>query len=143
MNSKIVHLIALSTLFSTTSCSFFSRKPEPDTTKEAPELPQLVGRIASIPADKRFVLIQSYGKWNIEAGRTLTTQGPDERSANLLVTGEKLGQFAAADLQSGQVEIGDGVFILPSNPLPTTDSVAEPVQNQSSNPDSENVQKNN
>jgi len=88
-------------------------------------------------------LIQSYGIWNIETGRILTSQGPDERSANLLVTGEKLGQFAAADLQSGQVEIGDGVYVLPARPPATTDSVAEPIQNQSPNPDAQNVQKNN
>lgn len=143
MNPKIVRLLALCTLFSTTSCSIFSKKPELDTKEEPPQAPRLVGRIASIPADRRFVLIQSYGTWNIETGSILTSQGPDERSANLLITGEKLGQFAAADLQSGQVEIGDGVFTIPANPSPTTDSAAEPVQNQSPNPDSGNVQKNN
>ena len=72
--------------------------------------PKLVGRIASVPADKRFVLIQSYGPWEIETGRILTTRGPDERTANLRTTGEKLGEFAAADLQSGTVEVGDAVY---------------------------------
>jgi len=143
MIPKIVHLLALCTLFTTVSCSIFSKKPEPEIKEEPPDKPRLVGRIASIPADKRFVLIQSYGTWNIETGSILTSQGPDERSANLLVTGEKLGQFAAADLQSGQVEVGDGVFTLPANPPAAMDSTVELIQNQSPNPESENVQKNN
>ena len=94
-----------------------SMKPKKSKTAETKpppvEGPQLVGRIASIPADKRFVLIQSYGKWNIETGRILTTRGPDERSANLRTTGESLGEFAAADLQSGLVEVGDAVYSQP------------------------------
>ncbi len=74
------------------------------------ETPKLIGRIASVPADKRFVLIQSYGTWNVESGTVLTTRGPEQRSANLLATGESLGQFAAADLQSGLVAVGDAVY---------------------------------
>ena len=66
-----------------------------------------------MPADKRFVLIQNYGKWEVEPGSVLTTRGPDGRAANLLATGEHLGQFAAADLQSGEVQIGDPVFDRP------------------------------
>lgn len=94
-------------------CSCGSTKP--DKPKEEPkkpmvEGPKLVGRIASIPADKRFVLIQCYGKWSMESGAILTTRGPDERTANLRITGEKLGEFAAADLQSGFVEVGDAVY---------------------------------
>jgi hypothetical protein len=79
-------------------------------TAEKPQAPKLVGRVASIPADKRFVLIQSYGKWDVETGAILTTRGPEDRSANLLATGESLGEFAAADLQSGRVEVGDAVY---------------------------------
>ena len=67
---------------------FQVRKSDESENPPKAEDPELVGRIASIPADKRFVLIQSYGSWNIEAGTILTTRGPDERTANLLVTGE-------------------------------------------------------
>ena len=84
--------------------------PEKPKEKPTAEAPRLVGRIASIPANKKFVLIQSYEKWNIAAGTILTTRGPDDRNANLLATGESLGQFAAADLQSGQLEVGDAVY---------------------------------
>jgi len=81
-----------------------------EKSKSLVEGPELIGRVASIPADRRFVLIQSYGKWNIETGRILTTRGPDDRTANLRTTGESLGEFAAADLQSGLVEVGDAVY---------------------------------
>ncbi|NJM36724.1 MAG: hypothetical protein HC845_01960 [Akkermansiaceae bacterium] len=57
------------------------------------EPPKLVGKIASIPADKRFVLIQSYGKWSCEAGQILTTRGAENRTANLRVTGEASGRI--------------------------------------------------
>lgn len=94
-----------------TGCTLFKTGDTDSTGKKSPtEGPELVGRIASIPADKRFVLIQSYGSWKIETGTILTTRGLDERTANLLVTGEALGQFAAADIQSGSVEIGDAVY---------------------------------
>ncbi len=109
MKSKLLILLAAAAFL--TGCALF-KGGQPDESKEKPlvEAPTLVGRIASIPADKRFVLIQSFGKWTIEAGTILTTRGNDGRTANLRVTGETLGQFAAADLQSGSVEIGDAVY---------------------------------
>ena len=116
---------------------------EPAAKKEEkPEAPKLVGRVASIPADKRFVLIQSYGKWSVETGAILTTRGPDDRSANLLATGESLGEFAAADLQSGLIEVGDAVY---SRHLPQPAewlTTPESPQDQAIAPP-ENVQKNN
>lgn len=122
-----------------------STKPEkPDTDKKpvVTEGPKLVGRIATVPADRRFVLIQSYGKWEMEAGAILTTRGPDERAANLRVTGEKLGEFAAADLQSGKVETGDAVYFQTvPKPIPVR-TTAQPAQNQGK-PNLQNVQKNN
>lgn len=87
--------------------------------------PRLVGRIASMPADRRFVLIQSYGKWTVVSGSILTTRGPNDRTANLLATGESLGEFAAADVQSGTVELGDGVY---SRHIPKPASVTDGAQ---------------
>jgi hypothetical protein len=107
------------------------KKPEKDDKKPQVEGPKLVGKIASIPADRRFVLIQSYGKWTIEAGRILTTRGKDNRSANLRVTGEALGEFAAADLQSGLVETGDAVY---SQHIPKPD-LAPPTPQPNANPE--------
>lgn len=91
-------------------CGLFQRKTQENLDKPDRNEPKLVGRIASVPLDKRFVLIQSFGKWNVETGAILTTRGADNQSANLRVTGESLGQFAAADLQSGSLEVGDAVY---------------------------------
>ncbi len=126
-------------------CSCGSTKPEKpkeEAKKPVVEGPKLVGRIASIPADTRFVLIQSYGKWNMESGGILTTQGPDDRTANLRTTGEKLGEFAAADLQSGSVEVGDAVYsqqVVKPTPLLTSPQLPQ-FQDE---PPATKVQKNN
>jgi hypothetical protein len=137
MKSRTILLLSVIAVLALSACAAFkSAKPEPakETPKPKAETPQLVGRIASIPADKRFVLIQSYGSWNIETGTILTTRGPDERSANLLVTGESLGQFAAADLQSGPVEVGDAVYSRhvpnPVQPPPESEPATETIGNQ-------------
>jgi hypothetical protein len=129
------------------ACSFFkSGREDSSKKKPAAEGPELIGRIASIPADRHFVLIQSYGSWKIEAGTILTTRGLEERTANLLVTGEKLGQFAAADIQSGSVEIGDAVY---SQHLPKSVETPEVVVSEPELPTNQqeekigNVQKNN
>ena len=114
-----------------TACGMFkSHKPEPAKDKPTSEAPKLIGRIASVPADKRFVLIQSYETLTVEAGMILTTRGAEERTANLLATGETLGQFAAADVQSGQVKVGDAVYSRHVPKPPATPEASEPVANQ-------------
>lgn len=117
------------------ACSVFKPgKPDADTVAPAkvPEGPELVGRIASIATERRFVLIQSYGPWKREAGAVLTTRGDEDRVANLLVTGESAGLFAAADIQSGIVEIGDAVYAPPlSNPPnPPESQIAEQASSE-------------
>jgi hypothetical protein len=137
------------------SLALLACAPQAKTDEEKPpakpsQAPQIIGRIATIPPGKRFVLIQSYGPWNMEPGTILTTRGPDARSANLRVTGESLGQFAAADLQSGEVEVGDPVYSrhVPKPPEPEPQTLPEPVK-ATENPEIqldlpvENVQKNN
>jgi hypothetical protein len=136
------------------SCSYIKslrhQKPKAEEKKTTIATgPKLIGRIATKPADKRFVLVQTYGKSEMETGAILTTRGLQDRTANLRITGEKLGEFAAADLQSGTVEQGDAVYSQ-HNPKPETVSTPpEPVPNPSkvpetpSKPKTENVQKNN
>lgn len=106
-------------------CAWLGPKKKTATKNPVPQA-KLVGRIASIPADRRFVLIQSYGKWTVATGSVLVAHGPDERTANLLTTGEALGQFAAADLQSGILDVGDAVF-LPAAPK-SSSPAAKPAQ---------------
>ena len=115
-------------------------KPEekPKEKKEDSSKPRIVGRVASIPAGREFVLIQSYNSWNVENGAILTSQGPGGRAANLRATGEKLGQYAAADIQSGTLETGDAVYTIcklpetpakskmQENPLPAEEDITTP-----------------
>lgn len=130
---RLFHGLALILLV---SCSWLGMKKK-KPPEEASLAPKLVGRIASIPADKQFVLIQSYEKWDIEIGTILTTRSSEERSANLRVTGESMGQFAAADIQSGTVEIGDAVY---SRHVPkTTETPTKPPEATETTP-AENAQ---
>lgn len=123
-------------------CADKAPEEDPKEKKEAKQTiqPRLVGRIASMPGDRKFVLIQSYGKWNVPSGSILTTHGPDGRAANLLATGEQLGQYAAADLKSGILEIGDGVYTIGSQqaspllPEPTSGEPEEILENPTSSP---------
>lgn len=131
--------------FALAACSVFKSENADSEGKPAAEGPELVGRIAMIPGDKRFVLIQSYGSWKVETGSILTTRGAEERTANLLVTGETLGHFAAADIQSGSVEIGDAVYFQhvpkPADAPAVPNPEPELPENQNQIKD-ENVQKN-
>ena len=133
MEEQVKQLLAACALALLTGCAAFKAAPhQTDPTKDQPppEPPKLVGRIASVPADKRFVLIQSYGDWRIETGAILTSRGADDRTANLRITGEKLGQFAAADLQSGLVAVGDAVYSRHLPNPPATLTAPEPTENE-------------
>ena len=66
-----------------------------------------------MPAEGDFVLIESYGPWRVPEGGLLSAAGADGRTANLVVTGEKLGRHAAADLRSGVAKVGDSVYYRP------------------------------
>jgi hypothetical protein len=85
-----------------------------------------------------------------ETGQILTTRGPENRTANLRTTGEKLGEFAAADIQSGAVEPGDAVYLQhvpkPVTPTPPREPALPPLipdENPVEAAAIENVQKNN
>ncbi len=154
MQFKSGLLFAAIISFSFSSCSYIKtlRHQEPKAEEKKPIIvssPVIIGRIASKPADKRFVLVQTYAKSQLETGTILTTRGPQDRAANLRITGEKLGEFAAADLQSGTVEQGDAVY---SQPAPKPETILTPSESTSNppktpdtlnKPETENVQKNN
>jgi hypothetical protein len=130
------HLLVI--LFSVAACAHKTDQQAKDKTKGKQDATKLVGRVQSRPAGKNFVLIESYGKWTYDEGVNLYTYGPDGRTAALVTSGEKLGQFAAADVSSGQVEIGDGVYYRPKqinveNPevITTTSPVVEDLPSKS------------
>jgi len=71
---------------------------------------RLAGRVQSVNRASQFVLIRRYGYWRVDEGDIVVTSG-EGRTANLLPTGEKLGEHIAADIRSGEVEVGDAVYI--------------------------------
>jgi hypothetical protein len=81
-----------------------------EPAKAEVDMMRLVARVQSRPGNKDFVLLEAYGKWTLEEGVHLYAYGSDGRTAILVTSGEKLGQFLAADVKSGQVEIGDAVY---------------------------------
>ena len=102
---RIALLVSLSLL---NSCSFFgsgSGEPVESETKS-----RLVGRIALVPSQENFVLIESYGPWLVPEGGLLSGIGTEGRTSNLVVTGEKLGQHVAADIRLGVAKVGDAVY---------------------------------
>lgn len=139
MNPRLPLLAAA--LCTACSCAAWKRSgAEQDKTPARPAstAPALIGRIASVPQAQGFALIQSYGPWKAAIGTILTTRGPEQRSANLRVTGESLGRFAAADIQSGSVEVGDAVYShhLPQPEAPTAEA---PTQAPGSEPSLEQL----
>jgi len=106
---KSVAVLALASALLFPSCATEDEPIPVDKTGEMLR-PKLVGRVATVPSDKRFVLIQSYGEWKVAAGSVLTTRGTHDRTANLLATGEAMGQYAAADVRAGEVMVGDAVY---------------------------------
>lgn len=93
------------------SCSWKKDEEAPPAKSET--RPSLVGRVASVPAEGDFVLIEAYGPWRVPEGGLLSSAGSEGRTANLVVTGEKLGRHAAADLRSGVAKVGDSVYYRP------------------------------
>ena len=120
MRMLLVPLLAL-----LSSCFLFKSKEElPEDSKTKP---RLVGRVAQIPSGSDFLLIESYGTWEVPDGGLLSGVGTEGRTSNLVATGEKLGQFAAADIRSGLAKIGDSVYYRPiadSNSSPEVGSPA-------------------
>ena len=91
------------------SCSPTAAPVEDEKEPEVPD--SLVARVASIYPAEKYVLIQRYGKLTIPDDSILYSQDAQGGSSNLKVTGERLGQFLAADILSGDVTIGDAVYL--------------------------------
>ena len=109
------HFVLLALLCSmTTSCGLFFRQKV--TIAENTTNNRYIGRIASLPGNKKFALIEIYKGKRFETGTILISYG-ENRQANLKLTGEKLSRYAAADIQSGTLEIGDAVYSNPAAPL--------------------------
>ena len=91
------------------ACGWFGEEEE----VEEPTGPQLVGRIAAVHEEHGFVLVQGFNDLKLGVGLLLTTQGEGDRTGSLMVTGERSGRYSAADIKSGDFEVGDAVFARP------------------------------
>lgn len=97
-------------IFLGSSCAWLRNDADkPQEMKEEEQL-RLVARVQSRPGQKDFVLLEAFGKWTLEVGSTLYVYGSNGRTATLVTSGEKLGQYVAADISAGQVELGDAVY---------------------------------
>ena len=70
----------------------------------------IVGRIASVSKRGKFVLIQKLGPGTLPKGIIYQSRGPDGRTASLRPSGERVRDFFAADLLSGETEKGFAVI---------------------------------
>lgn len=113
------------------SCGSFPKEVE----VEAPvQEIRLAGRVQRVNSSSGFVLIRRYGGWHVREDEIVESRG-EGRTANLLPSGERLGEHIAADVRSGEVEVGDAVYIrklLISNEPKTSEKVKEStsIENQ-------------
>lgn len=79
------------------------------------QLDKMVARVASVNRTANYVLIQRFGRLVVPEDSILYTLGSSATGANsaasIKVTGERLGQFLAADIMSGNLVVGDAVYL--------------------------------
>ncbi len=112
--NKLKHTLPILILL--TSCT--KNEPDVEEEKPAPKITpqrQVVGRIASVAKNDRFVLIQKYGPGLLPPNFLYQSQGADGRTASLRPSGERVRDFYAADLISGSPQKGDAVIAI-ANP---------------------------
>lgn len=126
--------LCLGLSLSLTGCGLFGGKPELEPTEQKkPSQPRYIGQITSIHAAQGFVLIRRSPGVTLVPSTILISRGPggpkQQRVANLRITGESLGQMAAADIQSGSPQVGDSVYeALPENSELESESVTVPEE---------------
>lgn len=90
-------------------------KPVVEEKVDEPLRDKMVGRVASVNVEAKYVLIQRFGRLDIPDDSILYTLGSsaggEENVAGIKVTGERLGQFLAADIISGELKVGDAVYL--------------------------------
>lgn len=113
------------------SCFLF--KSDEEIPAESKTKPRLVGRVAQISSGNDFLLIEYYGSWDVPDGGLLSGFGTEGRTSNLVATGEKLGQYVAADIRSGVAKIGDSVYYRPIADSNSSPEVGSPAPNGEGN----------
>lgn len=106
------------------SCSLFKKgdgkgtaengKPESKEEGNAAEQASMrvVGEIVSVYAEEGFVLIRRHAQGGrFGKGNLIASVSPGGQTASLVMTGERLGRFHAADVQEGTPTKGDMVIV--------------------------------
>jgi len=111
------------------SCGLLKKKPKEVSRKKSNI--RLSGRVQQVNQEGQFVLIRRYGLWKVGESHVVESRG-DGRTASLKPTGEKLGEHVVADINSGDVKVGDAVYIrrlikIPTEELPLTQPEIKPV----------------
>lgn len=93
-------------------CFFTSCGSSPEVTTPVAVVKgnRLAGRVQRVNLQSGFVLIRRYGFWRVDENEIVESRG-EGRTANLLPSGEKLGEHIAADIRAGDVKVGDAVYI--------------------------------
>lgn len=78
--------------------------------KETVRQDRVVGRVASVYKDGGYLLIQRYRSVNLGGDKVFYVRGVGNEMSSLKVTGERLGQFIAADILNGDPQVGDAVY---------------------------------
>ncbi len=119
---KAIPLLTLVLLTLLPSCGLLKKKP--GSVRINPNI-HLAGRVQRVDEAAKFVLIRRYGPWRVGEGDVVESRG-EGRAANLLPTGERLGEHVAADIVSGTVGPGDGVYIRRVTPSAKPGDSAKP-----------------
>ena len=92
---------------------------------------RVVGEIASVHPNEKFVLIKRYFQGGgFGEGTLIASVSPGGVTSSLLLTGETLGRYHAADIQEGSPSNGDVVVVRqaaeddiegPTEPVPQVD----------------------
>ncbi|MDC0087923.1 hypothetical protein OAI07_00105 [Akkermansiaceae bacterium] len=112
MKRTFIFFVTVLPLFVLSGCSQPKEKEAekpPIQTESAP-----VGRVDKVNKAAGYVFIRRYRSLKLDDNDVLEARGSTDgvrRSANLDATGEKLGEHVAADIRSGDVQVGDSVFI--------------------------------
>lgn len=100
-----------------TSCQNTAKPTETEEKKEPPRyLESLVGKVTSYEADTKIIIIQTLGSFKNKADDVVFSRGKEGRTGNLHLTGQGNQFFRAAELRSGDVEVGDAIFWRRANP---------------------------
>ncbi len=113
MTRNLLGLATLVGIFFLSSCA--GSKPV-EVEKVEPQRDRMVARVASVNIAANYVLIQRLGRLVVPEDSILYTLGTNTAEGNnspasIKVTGERLGQFLAADIMSGKLVVGDAVYL--------------------------------